>query len=240
MSENTEPAQKNQPAAGEKEESEWAKPWFVISAIVIGFIVVIAGVVLVFNLFIKPAGQAQTPDVTTADPAAGCPVQGSTDQAVPTTAPPARWVLFKQIAIPTSTEAGPFAADPAGIRSCYAHTPTGALFAASNMVALGSQQETVTVLERFTVPSALRDTELKKAKSSASGSSGNGQVAGYTLTVQDQDRVQVRLAVKVGAGLVAGTYDLQWLDGDWKVRMETPLSVTRLDDLSGFIPFNGV
>ena len=238
--------------AAEESTSEWSKPWFVLSAITVGVILVL-GIVLfiVGQINHRDAAPEVTPSVVAPSVAAqGCPLPGSagTDQSAPATAPKAHWTLYKKIAVPTSANVGPFLSDDKGVKSCFTHSPTGALFAAVNMMALGSQgshEDQVSLLERFVVPSPARDVELKKTKSEVAGSYGTPQVAGYRMSVQDPDHVQVTLAFSVDQKNAAGTYPLQWTggsNGDWKIVLTGPdsLPVTPLTDFSGFIPFSGV
>lgn len=176
------------------ERSPFTKPGFIISAALV--VALIAAVVLIFFLpkadsTAQPApassASASSAPSKSAD-AAGksvCGLPSSTETALGT-APKSKWELVGKMAAPTDPKTfGPGVTDGDGFRSCFANSPTGALYAAANMIALGSSgtQDELKLAEMILVPGPGRDAAIKAAKTrtSAAGSGETAQVSGFLL-----------------------------------------------------------
>ena len=130
------------------ESNPFTKPGFIIAAALV--VALIAAAVVIFLL---PNGQgnaqpapapAESGSSVTASPSASaaagqsiCGLPASSETAVGA-APKTKWELVGTMAAPTDPKIGPGKTDDQGIRSCFAHTTTGALYAAVNIWALGS------------------------------------------------------------------------------------------------------
>jgi len=221
-----------------EDQNPLTKPKFIISAVVVALIVAL-GIILAL---IPRGGGTQTaepsnPGSTTADTQpieAAASVCGlpSGDQNKPATTPTdTKWELVGKIAAPTApTQYGPGKTEANGLRSCFAHSPTGALYAAAN------------ISEQLAVPSPERDALLNQPKPQET-STVTAQIAGFQVRSYDSDRAVIVIAARGSNGaLVSVPVPLQWHGGDWKVVVPATGSTGggQISDLSGFIPWSGV
>jgi hypothetical protein len=148
------------------------------------------------------------------------------------------------MAAPTDPKIGPGKTDDQGIRSCFAHTPTGALYAAVNLWALGSDpSKERAIADQLAVKGPGRDAGMKAPQTAAPASSVKVQIAGFNVSYTANQAV-VELAFKADTGALASVRTtLLWQDGDWKGVVAdngAPLEEPRqIRDLSGFIPWSG-
>lgn len=234
-----------------EDQSLLTKPKFIVSAVVVA---IIAALGIVLMLIPKGTGSpAPTPNANGTGTAGGQPsattaasVCGLPDgnQSKPASAPSGtKWELVGKIAAPTSpTQFGPGQTDANGLRSCFAHSPTGALYAAANIAVLSSAGKTRLVFEDLAVPSPERDALLAQPDP-APTSGTTAQIAGYQIRSYSSDRAVIVIAAKGDNGaLVSVPVPLEWYDGDWKVLVPATGSTggAQLSDLSGFIPWSGV
>ena len=242
------------------ESNPFTKPGFIIAAALV--VALIAAAVVIFLL---PKGQdpaqpapAASPDSASATPtksadAAGksiCGLPSSTETALGT-APKSKWELVGKMAVPTDPKtSGPGLTDADGFRSCFAHSPAGALYSAMNVGALGSAgspQLEVKLADKLLVPGNGRDAAMKEAASSSasSGSDTTIQVKGFSIKSYTASEANVDLAFETNKGVLVHTIlSMRWMDGDWKVKPAddgvTFSGVSQLSDLSGFILWSGV
>lgn len=242
------------------ESNPFTKPGFIIAAALV--VALIAAAIVIFLL---PQGQdnaqpapASSPDSASAAPAksadaAGksiCGLPSSTETALGT-APKSKWELVGKMAVPTDSKtSGPGLTDADGFRSCFAHSPTGALYSAMNVGALGSAgspQLEVKLADKLLVPGMGRDAAMKEAASSSasSGSDTTIQVKGFSIKSYTASEANVDLAFETNKGVLVHTIlSMRWMDGDWKVKPAddgvTFSGVSQLSDLSGFILWSGV
>jgi hypothetical protein len=242
------------------ESNPFTKPGFIIAA---ALVVALIAATLVIFLIPKGQGSAQpgapaSPDTTSTAPtksadATGesiCGLPSSTDTALGT-APKSKWELVGKMAVPTDPKtSGPGLTDSDGFRSCFAHSPTGALYSAMNVGALGSAGSPpleVKLADKLLVPGKGRDAAMKEAATStaSSGSATTIQVRGFSLKSYTASEANVDLAFETNNGVLVHTIlSMRWMDGDWKVKPAddgvTFSSVSQLSDLSGFILWSGV
>ncbi len=197
-----------------------------------------------------PAAAPPTPGAPTraATAGAGCATT-DTSQTVPTTAPPGvTWTLFQTVALPFSTTAGP--ARVAGdVASYYAHTPTGALLAASQIgvrYLLAHDWRSVSAAQ--VAPGVGRDA-FAKLRAQANGEDdppgAYGQYAGFKFVTYTPQTAVIELVSRFANGnLQMVTSSVVWYDGDWRLRLQDNGSVSptaqRLDSVAGFAPWGGV
>ena len=110
------------------------------AAVVVGLIVTL-GLILTAAGLLGGGGGAAPPSAFAASPtpAQDTSVCGLPDVALSGSlekAPSAKWSLVGTIAAPTVDGQGPGRVDADGFRSCFAHTPSGAVVAAANIAAL--------------------------------------------------------------------------------------------------------
>jgi hypothetical protein len=160
-------------------------------------------------------------------------------------APTAKWQLVGTVAAPTdSSTVGPGVIEPSGFRACFAHTPTGALYAASNVVAMGSDDTLRKELaEKLIVPGPGQDAAIASANLSST-TAVRYQIAGYKVLSYDGDTAKVDVAVNSSSGqLVSFVWDLKWTAGDWKFVVtddgKSPIAPAPLTSLGGYTPWSG-
>jgi hypothetical protein len=241
------------------ERSPFTKPGFIISAALV--IALIAAVVVIFFLP-KADSTAQQPPASSSAGASSAPAKSadaagksvcglpaSTETALGT-APKSKWELVGKMAAPTDPKTfGPGVTDGDGFRSCFANSPTGALYAAANMIALGSSgtQDELKLADKLLVPGPGRDAAMKEARTrtSTAGSGEIAQVSGFLIRSYSPAEADVDLAIKLPNGALAhSVLSLRWVAGDWKVKASDDgqvfNGVAQLSDLSGFILWSGV
>jgi len=228
--------------------------WFIPAAIVIALVIVLVVVLVVVNL----AGGKKAPaaDPTSAAPSTTTPAVPASAKSVCglkgyettntlTAAPSTSWKLVGTVAAPNEPNgAGPGDVASDGFRSCYAHTAKGALYAAANILAMGSDANLGAELsDKQVVPGAGRDAAMK----SSSGASTDGprvQIAGYRVLDYSGDAATIDLAVSISNGDMASIpTQLQWSGGDWKVVLtdsgQPPVGSSALSNLGGYTPWSG-
>lgn len=235
------------------ESNPFTKPSFIIAAALVVTLLA-AGIVI----FLLPKGQSD------AQPAPPTPGTGSTPAASPSAsaaessvcglptapetslgaAPATKWELVGTMAAPTDPQIGPGKTDAQGIRSCFAHTPKGALYAAVNLWALGSDpSKERAIAKQLAAEGPGREAGMKAPQTQAPASAVKIQIAGFNVSYTANQAV-VDLAFKADNGALASVRTtLLWQDGDWKgvvadngAPLEEPRQVR---DLSGFIPWSG-
>jgi hypothetical protein len=234
-----------------EDQNPLTKPKFIISAVVVAIIVAL-GIILALlprgggTPAAEPSNSGSTTASTRPSAAAGGSVCGlpSGNQAKPATTPTdTKWELVGKIAAPTSPEQfGPGKTEANGLRSCFAHSPTGALYAASNVAVLSATGKARLVYEHLAVPSPERDALLNQPEPQET-SAVTAQIAGFQIRSYDADRAVIVIAAKGSNGaLVSVPVPLQWHAGDWKVVVPATGSSGggQISDLSGFISWSGV
>jgi hypothetical protein len=236
------------------ESNPFTKPGFIIAAAL-----VVALIAATIAIFLLPKGEgtaqpapapAESSDTSTRSPSASaaagasvCGLSASSETALGA-APETKWELVGTMAAPTDPKIGPGMTDDQGIRSCFAHTPTGALYAAVNLWALGSDpSKERAIAEQLAVKGPGRDAGMKAPQTAAPASAVKIQIAGFNVSYTANQAV-VELAFKANNGALASVRTtLLWQDGDWKgvvaddgAPLEEPRQVR---DLSGFIPWSG-
>jgi hypothetical protein len=199
-------------------------------------------------------GSAPTGHPSTSTSAGGQCSLPAGDQTIPTTPiHGAQWSLVNRYAVPSAAAFGPQVTDPDGLRRCFAHSPTGAVYAMYNYFAAmsppddaGVSDEAVfDVLRRIMTPGPNRDAYFAWLKSADDpGGSGSVQLVGFKVLDATTDRVTMLIAGEAGGGFAASTWTLVWAGQDWLVVAPKPGEMagepyTTLTDLTGFVPWRG-
>ncbi len=230
-------------------KSPLAKRGFLFAAIGVGAIG-LAAVVAITAAITGGGGDptpAPTPEPTTpaisAQDQSVCGLPGFDTEGTLTAAPVTDWELVGTVAAPTDPKgAGPGEVDDDGFRSCYAHTPPGALYAAANFVALGTD---ATLGPRLIELVAEGPGKGRVERQSTGGSSGDrAQIAGFRIGSYTGNAATVDLVLNYSSGtLVSLPLKLTWEAGDWKLVLaddgSLPLSPAQLENLGGYIPWAG-
>jgi len=250
------------PTSVDHPKSPWIEPKFLMAAGVVGLIAVL-GLLLAFTGGSK--GGAQTPARTPALPAA--PTEQGTasacglaagSQEIPQIAPKATWKLLGTVAVPNAPSTFGPQKTAGGVPSCFAHSPTGALFAMVNIdAAMGVFARQA---GRYPVDKVLRMIAagpgrevLKRAVAQASAITRGdktpaAQLAGFNIVRYELANAVVDVAFAGdhpdSAGYVHGQATMRWEGGDWKLVLAqngAPFdSVQPIADLTGYIPWSGI
>jgi len=224
---------------------------FIVAAIVVGAIILAAIIALATSLLGGGDTNADptpvpttsaTADAEETDPSI-CGLEGYEETSSLETAPDNDWELIGTMAAPVDERTGPGDVDVAGFRSCFAHTAEGALFAAVNFVATGTDAAIGPRLIELVAPGPGRDV-LEGQGSDGNTSNLRAQVAGYKVSAYSADAATVDLALNYSSGqLVSLPFKLVWAEGDWKVEVtdagEFPLAPAQLQNLGGYTPWSG-
>ncbi|RGE19089.1 hypothetical protein [Leucobacter sp. wl10] len=230
--------------------SPFARRGFIAAAVVVGVIAALGIFVLVMNLVSPPTSApptdspTSTPPVSAAD-ASVCGLEAFETESSLTQAPDVEWELVGTIAAPTDPAVGPGTVDD-GFRSCFAHTAEGALYAAVNFLATGTDAMLSQRLLELVAEGPGKDALEQLLSQSPDGvtSSYRAQVAGYKIGQYDGTNATIDLVLNYSDGrLVSVPLRLVWEDGDWKAVFDDtgqmPLAPAELQNLGGYTPWGG-
>ncbi len=247
----------------EIEETEnvwWAAPRFLMSAVAV-LLLIIVGIILFIWIGNDDNSEAAPPDQTqTATPTPSASLVSSdesvcgldaTGGTTLTSAPgDVEWEFIGGIAAPKSAEHGPGIVDEqTGVRSCYSHTPEGALMTVTGMLAASGDTELLLETTRALVLDGVGKQStlegLEQRLSTGGTSTVPIEVAGFRLLSYSADRatVEVVLAGDSGDGKVYQTTsaNIVWQDGDWHFELKEDGSggpvEGQISNLSGYIPW---
>jgi hypothetical protein len=193
------------------------------------------------------AGAAQTSSSGNERPANSCGLPAG-DQTVPST-PPATdgWDVSRRVVVPRSSTYGPGKTDSDGFRHCFAHSPTGAVFAAySAMAAMADQSKVVPTVKKLMLPGSSTDSLLREVSTTdPSSDTSTVQVVGYRIIDAGQDRVTVMLAMPVESVYMSANLTLVWHQGDWRLQPPPPggavgAPFSQHRDLGDFVKWSGI
>jgi hypothetical protein len=241
----------------DKESGPFRRPAFILSAGFLAAIAVLAAFMVRASLSDDPAPAKSSPPPTSAGNAGAVPAgtggcrPTDTNQSIPTAAPPGvTWQVFKSSVLPTSPAAGPLITEGEVVR-CYAHTPTGALIAATQIsarveIADGWRQ----VLDRSVVAGAGREVfvqEHSKEASRAPTEPGSlAQVNGFRFVTYSPETAVIELVVRAPntGSLASSVATVKWVGGDWKLELQPDGSANSqprlIDSLDGYARWGGV
>lgn len=247
------------------DKSPWTQPGFIAAAAVVA-IIVLLGIVLAVTG--GSDGQAQDLPANGAPPPASAPVTADANesvcgldrgsQAIPTEAPQARWTLRGTVAVPTAPSTyGPGTVED-GVPACFAHSPTGALFAMLNIqAAMGDFakqpgrypiRKVLRMLAAGPGRDVLKDAAARAPVATKGSTRPAAQVAGFSIVRYEPNTVVIDVAFagsRPGAsGYVHGQSTMRWERRDWKLVLTqsgAPFdAVQPIADLSGYVPWSGV
>lgn len=237
----------------ENKRNPFTRPGFILSAALV--LVLIAAVIVIAFLprgGDKPdAGSTEpTTTETSTTPTTGsgeesiCGLPGN-DKTALGAAPESDWELVGTMAVPTAPETtGPGVVED-GLRSCFAQTPTGALYAATNMLAAGFYGDAARVYQELTAEGPVRDAALEAIENGESVGGGEApkiQIEGFIFRNYTDESAVIDLAFRTqDGGLASITTALVWEDGDWKQDLPQggQSNIEQLADLSDFLPWSG-
>jgi hypothetical protein len=246
------------------EKSPWTQPGFIAAAAVVAIIVVL-GLAIAITGGSDSASPSDAPAGSA--PPAVSPSAGDSDsvcgldpgsQAIPTEAPKANWKLRGNVAVPTAPSTyGPGKVED-GVPTCFAHSPTGALFAMLNIqAAMGDFakqpgrypiRKVLRMLAAGPGRDVLKDAAARAPVATKGDTTPGAQVAGFSIVRYERDTVVIDVAF-VGSrpeasGYVHGQSTMRWERRDWKLVLTqsgAPFdAVQPIADLTGYVPWSGI
>jgi hypothetical protein len=192
------------------------------------------------------AGSAAPPPVSSDGGSGSCNVPPGS-QAIPQSAPTdVTWQLYNTIALPYSAQAGPTVID-GDVARCYAHSPEGALLAATQIAvryALASNWQAV--LAEQVMPGTGADVYAAERPGTLNIQGGEfGQYAGFQFVAYTSELAVIEVVIKLPSGeMQTSTLTVQWSGGDWRLQLQPDGSpgpnIQQIPSLAGFIPWAGV
>jgi len=136
------------------------------------------------------------------------------------------------------------------VHAGYAHTPTGALLAATQIGArylISPGDDWRRVVQEQVLSGPGRDVYVeKRAKVTSSAPPGTyGQFAGFRFVTYTPDVAVIQLVSRFSDGtLQVSTYTVRWVNGDWRLQLQpdggASPTLQRVDNLAGFVPWGGI
>lgn len=256
----------NGSAGAADEKSPWTQPGFIAAAAVVAIIVVLGLAIVITGASdsaspsderANAAPPAVSPNTGDGDGDSVCGL-GPGNQAIPTEAPEARWKLRGTVAVPTAPSTyGPGKVED-GVPACFAHSPTGALFAMLNIqAAMGDFAKQpgrypIRKVLRMLAAGPGRDVLKDAAERAPVATKGNttpgAQVAGFNIVRYEPGTVVIDVAFAgsrpEASGYVHGQSTIRWERRDWKLVLTqsgAPFdAVQPIADLTGYVPWSGV
>lgn len=236
-------------------DSPWMQPKFIVSAGVVAIVAVLGVLVAALgpgsNDPQAPPTSAPPSTATGSAPGSdsfcGLPV-GS--QVVPRVAPAdTRWQLVGTMAAPTAPSAHGPGSNTDGIPTCFAHSPTGALYAAANFVATSSKPDAAELLVQVAATGPGQDAARQQAQETATDAraDASAQLAGFNVVSYSASNATVDLLYRGSSGNAAGyahfLAPLVWEDGTWKWSIPpsgNPYENTQaVPSPAGYVPWSG-
>ncbi|MFI5735953.1 hypothetical protein ACIA49_37920 [Kribbella sp. NPDC051587] len=206
----------------------------------------------------EPSGPATPTDDPTATPTVTKPpVLGSggcktanPPQGIPRVAPVGvTWQFEDDMLFPAQQAAGPAAMDRNGVRSCFAHSPTGAVFATFVLLAqIKNPALTADVLATRVAPGPGRNAAIAQNRATPTPRDENqsGQFAGFKVIDYQPDRAIISIAVRFDERTVGALpVTMVWNGKDWQGKLQPDGSFNGstqpdlLGSLESYVGFQG-
>lgn len=226
--------------------SPWTRPWFIASA---GVVVVLIALAVVYVLLPVPAAPAPASATSTAQ--AGAPAEAGQnsicglpagDQRYPGLNHPSTWELQGRVAVPTDPKAAGPGRVEGNVRTCYAHSPTGALYAAANFVGTSmAPHGDLIIYKDLAAKGQLRDEYLATPPPFTGDKADvSFQIGGFRVQSYGPEAATMVLAIRISTGSFGSmTVPLKWEDGDWKVSLDSLAPLSQVNDLADFVAWSG-
>ena len=234
------------------EQPFYRRPVWIVVAIFLAVVLVGGGIAAVTGVFGggEDTTSSPTPAPTqTADvpesAASICGLEGYDTENTLTSAPTTDWELVGTVATPTGADgAGPGETSDDGVRTCYAHTAKGALYAIVNYYAQSSDARLAPNIADLVAPGPGKEAALDSASSAPTSSATRLQVAGFKVNNYSPDETTIDVVWTVTSEentLVSMPMVMKWVDGDWKVEVADdgsfPFAASALQSLGGYTPW---
>lgn len=257
-----------------EDRSPFTRPGFLVAGLVVAIILVFAVVLVATNAArsnsesnsesavavspisdvststesTQPPGQSSENSNASASDKSVCGLKGEvlSKERLPIAPESDGWDYQGKVAYPVSKEFGPGAYDETGnYRYCFQHSPTGAVYAAVNAVAQGTEPERAGPwLKYFVAKGPHRDDFLALGPGEGSSDSQGVRlrVVGYILQNYTGQKATVDVGIQAiyegKESNLSMIYNLVWEDGDWKMVVsdpKTPIDVAAVPDFAPYV-----
>ncbi|MEV8377585.1 hypothetical protein AB0P21_32910 [Kribbella sp. NPDC056861] len=198
----------------------------------------------------EPTGPSATPTARPTPGVGGCKSAPRNMQTPRTTPTAVTWEFEADMLIPTQQEGGPAVMDSDGVRSCFAHSPTGAVLAA--LVTLGQIRNpdlTMAVLRQRFISNAGLQLALAEGKATPptqGPTQTSSQFTAFKVIDYVPQRAIIQVAVRIDDVKVAAIpVTMVWSKGDWRGLLQSDGSFNGatepdlLQSLTGYVRFGG-
>jgi len=227
--------------------------WWVVSGIGIVLVVVALILVLIFGRGEASDDDAAPVDTATSEPA---PIETSDDAAasdsacgleasseIPTAAPASEWNADGLFVVPFSDAIGPEPL-PDSAWSCFAHSPSGALFASAHYVAGLTNSDYEAFMRAASVDNASLATYLATTSPGSHKQEAGrvAQIGGFRFDSVDDNEVITSIALQDGELTAAFRIGMVWDDeaGTWKADVSRSTLTAEQADIATYTPWGAV
>lgn len=186
--------------------------------------------------------------VPSAENPLGCSLPAG-GQTIPVSAPESSWTLVGTMAAPTALATfGPQKIE-SGLRVCFAHDPTGALYALASFFAESSRVPEAELFTRLAATTPAKAVAVSRAQGysqllqSEDGDPGTVSIAGFQYIDYTPSQANLTLVLEGPSGeLAALPCSLQWQDDDWRfvIPPSQQLGASAVSSMNGFIAWSAV
>ncbi len=171
------------------------------------------------------------------------------NQTVPVTAPESSWTLVGAMAAPTAPRSFGPGNMKDGVRVCFAHNPTGALYALASFFAEATRVPQTELYQQLAADTPARavalarsqgDTQLLQAED---GDPGTVSIAGFQYGDYTPALASITLVLAGPSGeLAALPCSLEWQRGDWRfvIPASQQLGASVVSSMNGFVAWSAV
>ena len=200
----------------ETERSPFSRPGFVLSAVLLGMLVLAALFVVIGAAARQNRAAAATRSNrpaprhrTAAIHRSGCSLPSGSQQA-PTVGPALPWVTVGQMQAPQAPATLGPQRERSGVGVCFAHNPTGSLLAAVNFFAQATVASPVTLIRTLVANTSERALALEQAREGqdqllqdSDGDPGSVQVTGYQVVDYTPGQANLNIVLEGPGGQLA-------------------------------------
>lgn len=246
-------------ADDENTESPFTRPGFIVSAVVIALVLVLGAILGTAHVMsgsrdTQPEAAPATTSLESSpaaeessSPAADtstCGLEGEVLEGTVESAPEAEWKFQGTIGYPASSVLGPAVTDPStDVRTCFQHSPEGAVMMAANAVSQSADPATSESWAEAALAEGPEKDVLLAADAESSSTSGvRLQIIGFHVLSYDGQTALIDLAIQgEGSGqsvTMSAVYTLTWEDGDWKILVtdaESPVNFSTISSTEGYV-----
>lgn len=232
--------------AGSNENSSPFNAWWAFAGALLA-LVVVGAAFLVYVTRDGGSAQAEAPATTAAAPpqteapASGCDVPAE-NQDYPVDAPETDWELYQErFTLPVSDDFGPVKRD-GDLWQCFAHSPTGALFAGITLMTEFSEGQYDAAID---TPQA--QSQFDDIMSATGDTADTFTVSGYEVASYSDSNAEITYGIINSGAQGSMSIDLAWDDqsNDWKLDLTRgglaaeEISSSEASQLTPWSPGNG-